>query len=155
MLDDDDYEWLWRMGCWCFVSEGYAVKGARQADPWPTGKTMYMHRVILEHHGLLEGGKEVDHIDGNPLNNQKSNLRVVTQQQNNWNQHKVTGTSQYKGVCWDKRAKKWMAYVSLDRKQKHLGYFTDEKEAAKAYDEAAKEHFGEYAKLNFPHDKEV
>ena len=73
--------------------------------------------------------------------------------QNNANSKKQKNTSSdYKGVGWNKKANKWRAKIQIDSKSKHLGYFDSEIEAAKQYDKKAKEHFGEYAKLNFPND---
>lgn len=100
-------------------------------------------------HQLLNDWALTDHINGNGLDNQRKNLRPATVQQNNRNARKQEGTtSQYKGVCWRKDKKKWNAYIMVDRKRLHLGYFTDEKEAAKAYDAAAKKHFGDFANFN-------
>jgi len=59
------------------------------------------------------------------------------------------GSSKYKGVCWDSSKGLWMASIYLDGKNKYLGRFTSEREAAGTYDAAAKEHFGEWARLNF------
>lgn len=93
---------------------------------------------------------EVDHIDRNGLNNQKSNLRVCTHQQNNWNQGKKRpGTSKYKGVYWFHKRKKWIARMRINGKTKHLGCFVLESDAAKTYDKFAILHFGEFAYLNF------
>ena len=69
----------------------------------------------------------IDHIDGNPLNNRIDNLRLVTCQQNHFNRTKV------KGYTWDKKARKWQAYIKLNGKQKHLGLFESEQEAHQAY----------------------
>ncbi len=94
--------------------------------------------------------KHTDHEDGNGLNNQKSNLRIVTNAQNHMNKKGNRNTSsKYKGVCWNKESNKWTSSITLNQKQTHLGYFTCEKKAAKAYDKKAKELFGEYSRLNF------
>ena len=98
---------------------------------------------------------EIDHIDRNPLNNKFSNLRLATIAQQNMNQSKfktkdgVPCSSIYKGVSWNKGKQKWRARIVFDKKEIHLGYFIDEKEAALAYDEAATKFFGEFAVLNF------
>ena len=107
-------------------------------------------RLILfgEEHNTNE--KFVDHKDHNRLNNRKkSNLRPATNQQNNFNTIPRKITSQYKGVYWHKRDKKWVARITTNRKHFHLGYFEKEIEAAKAYDKVAKELHGEFAYLNF------
>ena len=107
-----------------------------------------MHREIMN----APEGLVVDHINRNGLDNRKVNLRLATAMQNVWNSKRNVNTdsSKYKGVSWDKNKHKWRASIGIDRKTKHLGYFEDEKMAAKAYDKAAKEHRGEFAVLNFP-----
>jgi hypothetical protein len=94
-------------------------------------------------------GFQCDHIDGNTLNNQKSNLRNVTCQQNGCNKSKCKNLfSKYKGVSRVKRDKKWQAYITVHQKPIFLGCFTNELDAAVAYNNAAIKYFGEYAKLN-------
>ncbi len=99
-------------------------------------------------------GMLVDHANNNPLDNRRSNLRLATPSQNNANSRKTwTPTSSiYKGVCWHKRWKKWVAQIGQGpgNGPKTLGYFASEEEAARAYDAAAKARWGEFAKLNFP-----
>ena len=91
----------------------------------------------------------VDHIDGNRTNNHYENLRWATHSENGRNQKIQTNTSSvYKGVSFYKPLQKWTARFKPDGKQKHLGYFTDEREAAKTYNAAALEHFGAFAKPN-------
>ena len=97
-------------------------------------------------------GLFVDHINHDGLDNRKSNLRLCTQRQNNQTQRPRGKTSKYKGVYWNKRAKKFMASICIDGKKKSLGYFIDEVAAAKSYDKAAKKLFGEFAYLNFPNE---
>jgi hypothetical protein len=104
-----------------------------------------MHRLIMN----APEGMHVDHINGDGLDNRRENLRIVTAQENQFNSRKhLAGHSVFKGVSWSNLAKKWRAYISPNRKQIHLGLFESEIEAAKAYDEKAKELFGPYAKLN-------
>lgn len=108
-------------------------------------------RKILRLHTLLTGAKLTDHKDGDGLNNRRSNLRAATGQQNNCNCRKRAGTSsQFKGVSWGTRDEVWSARIRVNWKLLSLGYFTEELDAARAYDAAAKEHFGEFARLNFP-----
>jgi AP2 domain-containing protein len=94
----------------------------------------------------------VDHADGNGLNNQRWNLRVATkrQQQANRGKQRNGRTSQYKGVFWDKSRERWSATIHYDHKTRYLGRYRDEEDAAHAYDLAALESFGSFARLNFP-----
>jgi len=96
----------------------------------------------------------VDHIDGNGLNNTRANLRICTYQQNVCNCKSRGGDSKYKGISWDKRSKKWRAKIRYNSKDKHLGVFEDEIEAAREYDREAAKLFGEFAYLNFPEDNQ-
>jgi hypothetical protein len=107
-----------------------------------------MHREVAN----TPDGFMCDHINGNALDNRKANLRSATAFQNCWNarKHSKSCSSKYKGVWFHKGIRKWTAMITVRRKRIHLGVFEDETEAAKAYDKAAKKHFGKFAKLNFP-----
>jgi hypothetical protein len=94
----------------------------------------------------------VDHKNGDKLDNRRENLRICTIAENIRNSKTSTKkgkTSRYKGVYWVGRIKKWVARIHVDRKGLHVGVFTDEAEAARAYDVAARQHFGEFARTNF------
>jgi hypothetical protein len=107
---------------------------------WPG---IYMHRLIL-------GVREVDHINGNGLDNRRCNLRPATRSQQMQNSRKRLDTSSlYKGVYWDKTYGIWRAQIRINGRAISLGRFDNEVEAAKAYDKAAKEAFSEYARTNF------
>jgi hypothetical protein len=113
-----------------------------------------LHRFILE---LEKADKRlVDHINHNGLDCTRANLRVATISQNVANGRKQTTfcrkapSSPFKGVTWRKSDKKWQAQIIVNGKYIHLGYFLNEVVAAKAYDAAARKHFGEFALLNFP-----
>jgi hypothetical protein len=96
-------------------------------------------------------GLEVDHRNHNGLDCRQGNLREATRLQNGRNlRRKRNNTSGYIGVSWSKVASKWHAYIKVSRKRFHLGLFVDPKDAARAYDAAAIDHFGEWAHLNFP-----
>lgn len=108
-------------------------------------------QVTTRMHTLITGWPLVDHVDGNGLNNQRSNLRDATYAQNAANRRPSPGySSQFKGVRWYPQLRKWNARIGHAGKLRHLGYFEDEIDAAKAYDSAARALFGEYARPNFP-----
>ena len=146
LVDDDDFRWLSQLK-WYAANQGTHKKAQWYAVT--TDKAHHrMHRLILKAPANLL----VDHIDGNGLNNQKINLRLVTYAQNAKNRARTLtpGTSPYKGVNWYPLLKQWIARVQVDRKSIHIGYFDSEIEAAVAYDIAASKVHGEYARLNFP-----
>lgn len=118
------------------------------------GKNISAHRAAIAISTLAWPENHVDHIDGNPSNNRLSNLRGATRHQNLRNQKKRTGvtTSQFKGVYFHKRARKWVAQAQAYDSKKYLGLFCSEEDAAKAYDAFAAAEFGEFARLNFPDD---
>jgi hypothetical protein len=125
----------------------YAISGVRRAND--KRASLRMHRI------LLPDVKEVDHENGNGLNNRRINLRPATRSQNNANSCKRSNglTSQFKGVCLPKDRKKFLATIAVNGNRKYLGTFTSELDAARAYDAAAFWHFGEFARLNFPQEK--
>lgn len=143
LVDDSDYEWLsqWK---WQYSKRfGYAERTVHQNGK---SRKKRMHQVIM---GEPPEGMEIDHIDGNKLNNQRSNLRFVTRSQNNMNAKKrVNTTSRYKGVHFERYTGKWRAAIIVDGKKVSLGRFCSEIEAAKAYNEAAIKYFGDFARLN-------
>ena len=104
-----------------------------------------MHNLIM----CPPEGLYVDHINGNGLDNRRSNLRIVTKQQNTFNSAHKGGTSKYKGVCLEKESGMWKAYITKDGKKKSIGRFALEDDAARAYDKEAISLFREHAKLNF------
>ncbi len=154
IVDAEDYP---RLSQYTWFAEGtdkncYAVRKEN-------GKSIKMHREIMNAPDHLV----VDHIDHNGLNNRKENLRVCTFAENCRN---IKGrslnygrngrkTSKYKGVHRNKRIKKWAAQITCDNKTYHLGYFTDETAAAKAYDKAAKKYHRKFASLNFTKGKKA
>jgi len=144
IVDNADYEWLtqWK---W-YAAKGTSTHYARRSV-WENGKTrdIQMHRIILN----ASSGMEGDHINGDGLDNRRSNLRVSTQGQQAMNRRKQAGcSSKYKGVSWQKRARKWESHIGINGGQKYLGYFDNEAEAAATYNVEARELFGRFAKLN-------
>lgn len=142
-VDDADYE---QVAChkWFFcevrkgTGKGYAVRTVND-------RCVYMHRVVAD----APRGMQVDHIDGDRLNNARANLRLATLRDNRRNNHGYANNkSGFKGVGWHTKAGKWVARITVNNKPKHLGLFVDRIDAARAYNAAALIHFGEFACLN-------
>jgi hypothetical protein len=140
LVDDEDFDRVTAVGAWHANFGQYTVYAM---DSW--GRRM--HRFIMD---VMDPKVFIDHKDHNGLNNVRSNLRVCTRSQNLANRKVVWGSSQYKGVSWCKEKKKWQAYVCIDKRQIHIGFFPDEEIAAREYDKRASVIFGEFAFLNFP-----
>lgn len=146
-MDDEDFKEISRHK-WCVMRTkkiDYAIRGIVTNN----GKVerVWMHRTIL---GLIKGdGKQTDHINHNGLDNRKCNLRICTYSQNGQNRRKQRSSSKFKGVTRNKISKKWFAQIQINGKGKYLGSFIDEIDAAKVYDKAAKQLFGEFAQTNF------
>lgn len=122
------------------ISERNYVKGTID------GKNVQLSRFVMDYSGNLY----VDHINNNPLDNRKSNLRIVTVRENALNMSSRKGSSsQYVGVYFRKDTNKWRSIIHVDGKNISLGQFNTEEEAAKARDVATKKYFGEFGKLNF------
>ena len=146
LLNDEDYEYL-------IVKMDYTYCAARDKEGTimhvqrmipallsNTGKqkTQYIHWDVIGHPGEMD----TDHIDGNPLNNQKDNLRICSHRDNGKNRRhenvKKKYSSKYTGVSWNKRAEKWVAQIQINRKLKYLGHFINEEDAAQAYQDVCK-----------------
>lgn len=118
-----------------------------------TGNTIFrinnarVNRFIAKRMGLNVEGKIVDHIDGNPLNNRRENLRLATNGQNSSNR-KATGSSHFLGVFWAKNNKCWITRIKRDGKYIYQEYFKDELEAAEAYNKKVKEINCEFGRIN-------
>ena len=112
--------------------------------------TLNIHRLVCEAFNENPNNlKFVDHIDGDRKNNHYENLRFCSMGQNAMNRTKsINCSSAYKGVTWNKRLQKWHSRIKINRKHIHLGFFEDEIEAARKYNEKAIELFKEFAKLN-------
>lgn len=144
IVDAKDFDWLsqWNWTAW-----------------WnPSTKSFYARRYVrnsnpqLMHGLLVDSSEEVDHRNRNTLDNRRDNLRPATHAQNNRNRGRNSNNaSGFRGVTWSKKRKKWVAQISKDHRGFFLGHFQKAKDAAKAYDDAAREMFGEFASCNFPH----
>ena len=150
LVDDEDYKQLVSLPykSWLYyrnkAGNEYARARIKLSDmSW---SLVLMHRVIMG----AEPGEEVDHVDRDGLDNRRQNLRLSTRSQNNGNQAKTRGTSRFKGVYWDKGRQKWHAQICLGSNRRAIGRFDSEEEAARAYDAAAVEQWGEFARVNFP-----
>jgi hypothetical protein len=118
------------------------------------GNTWYAYRRVSGvnqlMHRVLTGFPLTDHINGDGLDNRRANLRAATKAQNGRNMRKTRGTSRYKGVSWSKERSLWQADISTGHRRISLGRFSDEEVAGRAYDDAARSLFGDFAALNFP-----
>lgn len=148
IVDACDYEWLnqWK---WYRISTGYAarvhylgtINGKKREE------MIRMHRLIMS----APKGVDTDHINGNRLDNRRHNLRLCNRSENQKNSKKRENTtSKYKGVSFNQPAGKWQVHIRDDEsgRQRHLGLFSNELEAALAYNSAAIKAFGEFARIN-------
>ncbi len=145
IVDDEDWPKLSKHK-WHVVllrTGSYAARRTRKSEGG-NGSLVYMHRQLL---GIV-GSAQVDHADHDGLNNRRTNIRTCTKAQNMANLRKTRRTSRFKGVSWYKQDQKWSAQVTVDGTKLHLGYFDDEVLAARVYNGAAAEAFGEFALLN-------
>ena len=141
LVDDEDYDYLmqWK---WCATKDYNTYYANREGSVKEDNKKFIMHRVIMN----TPDNMVVDHIDHNGLNNQKSNMRNCSPKENSRNM-RPRGKTGYLGVCYDRKYIK--ACIKIRGKNRHLGNYKTEEEAARAYDKVAKEYYGEFANLNF------
>jgi len=125
----------------------YAIRNRRREDGSWTNRLLHQDVLDLP----FQNPPQVDHIDGNGLNNRRSNLRLVTNAENQRaKQRKRLGcSSQFRGVSWDKVNRNWEAHIKVSGKKYRVGRFNNEIDAAKARDRKAIELFGPIAHLNF------
>lgn len=129
---------------WAVGNHGYVTHGMGK-------KQILLHRFIVG----ASGNEMVDHINQNKFDNRKSNLRVCNNQQNAMNRGmQANGNNEYKGICLTLNGK-WQAQITYSGEPIYLGLYDDAISAAKAYDNAARSFFGNYAYLNFPNCSDV
>ena len=144
IVDDSDFEFLSQFK-WCanVVKGGraYAMRNSSAKDGAKKQK-IYMHRLILG----AAAGFEVDHINGDTLDNRRENLRQCTTSENQMNRGKAKhNKSGYKGVCWHKQNKMWQALIRINSKTSRIGYFHSAEDAHRAYCEAAQKLHRDFA----------
>ena len=145
IVDAEDFEWLnqWK---WTLMDKRNGLLYAYRLE---NGHSIRLHRFIMG----APSGTEIDHIDHDGLNNQRSNLRLCTHQQNMWhNARGPWGRSGYWGVYFESLTGKWSAQIGANYHVIHIGRFDNPVDAARAYDAAARKYHGEYAKQNFPEE---
>lgn len=149
MLIDADTRGLMEGRGWTARATGKSgyIYVASQYRDGKAKRTILLHRLIMG----AGPGQVVDHINGNTLDNRRENLRLCSAKDNARN-NKPRRVGAYKGVS--KRGARWIATITIDSRQLALGTFGSEIEAAVAYDRAAAEAFGEFARLNFSKDRD-
>ncbi len=150
LIDDEDAHVVaGRKWCAAWIRDRWYVM--RQQPVNGRERTVYLHRLIMGN----PPGKIVDHRNGDTFDCRKENLRVCTTSQNNQNstigRHNTSG---YKGVSWVRKSRRWKAQIRVNKRCIHLGEFVDKIDASLSYDAAAREYFGDYARVNHAREGE-
>lgn len=148
LVDATDLEWLGGRK-WCAtICNGRFYGKATGRTPGKRDRP-YLHRYIME---MTGSSVQVDHRNRDTLDNRRTNLRPATVGQNRSNSRKKFWrggkSSEFKGVSWHKRTSRWRAVIVKDKRQRELGLFDSEADAARAYNRAAMEMHGEFARIN-------
>lgn len=147
LVDDECYPWLVSIASWQARPregrQGFYARGALRGVPGGQ-RWVRMHRLLLPF-----APDDVDHINGDSLDNRRANLRSATRSQNLCNQRLSSrNRSGFRGVCWDRRAGRWKVEIQVRKKRISGGSFIDLHDAARRWNELAKIHHGEFARLN-------
>lgn len=135
IIDSKDYEFI-SIRNWYINESGYVIS-------WMDKKHIRLHRLIIN----PNDGFDIDHINGNTLDNRRKNLRICTRQQNSMNQkNHSNNTSGKSGVTFNKKSKKWCVSIGYKYKRIFIGYYKTKDEAINARMKAEKEYYGEYAR---------
>ena len=140
-FDKEDYNKI-KNYCWYYGKKGYVMARGKHGE-----NAVYLHILVMS---PVPAGMIVDHKQHPPryakkVDNRKSNLEIKTASQNNINSSMyLNNTSGIKGVSWNKRLEKWNAYIQINKKRIHLGYFIDKEDAIQARKAAELKYFGEY-----------
>lgn len=147
LVDDEDYEraraFRWHLHISRSSNSSRNYGKIYSADHAASGH-IYLHRFILN----AKTGQYVDHINGNGLDNRKENLRLCSAADNVRAGRYKVGASGYRGVYWHAKDKKWRAQICINNRGKFLGNFDCKEDAARCWNEAARNAFGEFAVLN-------
>lgn len=144
LIDDEDYE---QLNQWKWLAHRNPKK--HKEDIWYAERRQWLpeekkYKIIAMHRLIMDfpKGKDIDHINGDGLDNRRCNLRVLSRRQNQQNK-RIKKTSRYPGVCWDTWTNKWVVNLSINGKQTNLGRYDTEEKAFQVYREAVKKYHGE------------
>lgn len=145
IIDGADFPLISGYNWWARIARRRNHPPTYYAVTKTNNRTVTMHQMIVRNVG------PVDHKNGDTLDNRRANLRAATNSQNQANRHSLppNKSARYRGVTWHKQCGKWQAAIKCNQKNHHLGLFDDIEDAARAYDQKAKELFGEFANPNF------
>lgn len=145
MVDDENFDWL-NQWCWCVQIGKNNIYAIRNNSIDGEQKTISMHRQIM---GVTDNCVDVDHRDGNGLNNQEDNLRACTRSQNLMNRKGArNSSSRFKCVYWNNTSVRWVAHITINGSPKCLGRYRNEEDAARRANQAFREYHGKFARYN-------
>lgn len=140
LVDEEDYEMVSQFKWYAHLAHN--IWYARRSVHTPRQFAIRLHRFILD----APSDMQVDHINGDGLDNRRANLRLCTETENNRNARKKPGSSRFKGVHWHKASCKWCAAIQVNLRRLHLGLFDSEEAAHRAYCEASAKYHGKFGR---------